>query len=91
MSDAGVTVYLNGTPQTAITPTGINATAVNFGTLAGGMNLIKNSSFELAPFPTQVAASKDWNVAADWNATQQAGPVNVTNGAGAVNVTGTSY
>ena len=34
----------------AITPDGINATAVNFGALPGGHNLILNSSFELADF-----------------------------------------
>lgn len=34
----------------AITPDGINATAINFGSAPGGHNLVLNSSFELADF-----------------------------------------
>lgn len=35
---------------TAITPEGVNASAINFGSAPGGHNLILNSSFELADF-----------------------------------------
>ena len=88
--DGGLTVYLHGVPQSAITPSGINATAINFGTLAGGMNLVKNSSFELAPFSTSVPTAKDWTAAADWTGTQQSN-ANATNGAAAVSATATTY
>jgi hypothetical protein len=36
--------------ESAITPEGINASAINFGSSPGGHNLILNSSFELADF-----------------------------------------
>ena len=88
--DGGLTVYLHGVPQSAITPSGINATAINFGTLPGGMNLIKNSSFELAPFSASVPTAKDWTAAADWTGTQQSN-ANATNGAAAVSATATTY
>jgi hypothetical protein len=90
ITDAGLTVYLQGVPQAAITPAGINATAINFGSLPGGMNLVQNSSFELAPFSTAVQNPKTWTVAADWTGSQQAN-TNVTSGAGALNATGTTY
>lgn len=88
--DAGLVVYRNGTPQTAITPDGINASAIDFGVLPGGHNLIRNSSFELAAFGTTVPTPKDWTIAADWTATQQSN-VNTTNGAAALAITGTTY
>ncbi len=43
-TDDGVTF------PTAVTPEGINASAINFGTAPGGHNLILNSSYELADF-----------------------------------------
>jgi hypothetical protein len=90
VTNAGLTVYFHGVAQSAITPEGINASAINFGRLPGGMNLVQNSSFELAPFSSSVPTPKGWDVAADWTATQQSN-TNATNGAGAINVTGTSY
>lgn len=90
MSDGGLTVYRNGQPVVAVTPDGINADAINFGALPGGQNLIRNSSFELAPFTLTTPIPKDWNVAADWTATQQSN-TNTTNGAGALTTTGTAY
>jgi hypothetical protein len=90
ITNAGLTVYLAGVPQAAITPAGINASAVNFGSLPGGMNLVKNSSFELAAFGTTTPNPKDWTAAADWTATQQSN-TNATNGAGAINVAGVTY
>jgi hypothetical protein len=90
ITNAGLTVYLNGVAQSAITPTGINATAINFGSLPGGMNLVKNSSFELAPFTSAVQNPKNWTVAADWSGSQ-VGNTNVATGANALSATGTSY
>ena len=50
IDDASLVVYLDGAPTSAITVDGINASAVNFGTAAGGHNLVFNSSFELSQF-----------------------------------------
>jgi hypothetical protein len=90
ITDAGITVYLDGVAQTAITPDGINATAINFGRLPGGMNLVKNSSFELAAFSANVPTAKTWTATADWTGTQQTN-TNGTNGATAVTVTASTY
>ena len=66
VTDAGITVYLAGTPVSAITPEGINATAVNFGVLPGGHNLIANSSFELAQWGT-TPTPYTWTSNTEWN------------------------
>jgi len=50
MDDAALTVYSDGDATSAITVDGINASAINFGTAAGGHNLAFNSSFELSDF-----------------------------------------
>ena len=80
VTDAGLTVYLNGVSQAAITPDGINASAVNFGALPGGHNLLQNSSFELADF-TSAASTKTWDASGDFTGTQIA-TVNVTTSGG---------
>ena len=90
ITDAGVTVYLAGVAQAAITPDGINASAVQFGTLPGGHNLLLNSGFELADFAAAPATAV-WDVAADWNASRVGSDTNVTTGANSLTVTGTSY
>lgn len=89
VTDAGLTVYRAGIATSAVTPDGINATAINFGVLPGGHNLIKNSSFELADFGSAVS-NKTWDVAADWTGTQQSN-TNVTNGANSLTQTASSY
>lgn len=89
LTDAGLSVYLNGVLQTAITPDGINASAITFGRLPGGHNLLLNSSFELADF-APAPSTKVWDVAADWTGTEVA-QVNRTNGAGAVTIAATTY
>lgn len=53
ITEASLTVYKNGVAQTAITTDGIDATAINFGRLAGGHNLIPNSSFEVGAFSAE--------------------------------------
>jgi hypothetical protein len=50
IDDASLTVYLDGGATSAITVDGINASAINYGTAAGGHNLVFNSSFELSDF-----------------------------------------
>ena len=89
VTDAGLTVYLSGVPTSAITPDGINATAVNFGSLPGGHNLLQNSSFELADFAS-APSTATWDVAADWTATQLSN-TNATNGADSVTQTASTY
>lgn len=89
ITDAGITVYLNGVAQAAITPDGINASAVTFGSLPGGHNLLQNSSFELADFAA-AASTATWDVAADWTATELSN-TNATNGADSVTQTASTY
>lgn len=77
--DGGVSVFQNGVEVAAITPDGVNASALTFGKLPGGHNLILNSSFELADFgsaPTVVS----WTVSADWTGTAVS-TANLTTGA----------
>jgi len=64
--EAGITVFANGVPSTAITPAGINASAITFGTVPGGHNILYNSSFELADYNTPANEDITWSVAADW-------------------------
>lgn len=90
LTEAGLTVYLGGVPTTAITPAGIDASAINLGRLPGGHNLVKNSSFELAAFSATAATPKDWDVAANWTASSQSN-ANTTVGAGGLTVTGTTF
>lgn len=75
----GITVYRNGVPTTAITPDGIDASAITFGSLPGGGNLIKNSSFELAGFSTTAYSYLVDDVTADFAATDYGSDVNTTN------------
>lgn len=89
LNDAGLTVYQGGVAQSAITPAGVNASAINFGTLAGGHNLILNSSFELAAF-APAPSTKTWDLAADWTGTQVSN-TNATNGANSVTQTASTY
>ncbi len=49
---------------TAVTPDGINATAITFGTALGGANSVPNSGFELSDFVT--LTTKVWTVTGDW-------------------------
>lgn len=90
VTDAGVTVYKAGQAVTAITPDGINASAINFGVLAGGHNLVRNSSFELTSFAA-APSTATWDVQADWNASRVGTDTNVTTGTGSLTMTGTSY
>jgi hypothetical protein len=49
----------------AITPEGINASAINFGEMPGGHNLVLNSSFELADFAA-AASTLTFTDATQW-------------------------
>ena len=75
--NAGISVYLAGSPTTAITPYGINASAINFGTLPGGHNILPNSSFELTDYSVAVVQDTTWTVKAEWDATRYGTDTNV--------------
>jgi len=70
----------------SLTPTGIDAASITFGSARGGHNLVQNSSFEIGPFVQVVALTSQWDVAADWNAagSRQGADINISTGAGAL-------
>jgi hypothetical protein len=87
--EAGISVFSDGVEVAAMTPAGLNATALAFGAIPGGQNLVYNSGFELYAFGA-AAAQKTWTVAADWSGTAVS-ETNITEGAGALTMTGVSY
>lgn len=87
-TDAGVTF------PTAISPAGVNATAITFGESAGGHNLVSNSSFELAGFVAQPSSAvfTDNSGTPGWKAANRTtAPVNTTEGAADLQVTALAY
>lgn len=89
--EAGITVFRDNIATVAITPDGINATAITLGALPGGNNIIPNSSFELVNFATAVTIDTVWTASADWTATRVGSDVNVTTAATQLNQTGATY
>ena len=89
--EAGITVFRDGSPTVAITPDGINATAITLGALPGGNNIIPNSSFELVNFAAEATIDITWTASADWNATRSGADVNVTTGATALSQSAATY
>lgn len=53
LTEGSLKVYRNNVVVTAITPDGIDASAISFGRLSGGHNLIPNSSFEVGSFASE--------------------------------------
>jgi hypothetical protein len=53
-----------------MSPLGIDAASITFGSARGGHNLIQNSSFELGSFSQSVVNYYAWDVRADWDATR---------------------
>jgi hypothetical protein len=85
------TVDDGATFPTAITPEGINASAINLGALPGGHNLVLNSSFELADFAA-AASTLTFTTSAQWAAGNRVtAPVNITEGATALTITTPGY
>jgi hypothetical protein len=78
-----ITDPLNPFATVSITPLGIDAASVTFGSARGGHNLIPNSSFELGKFSATDTRNQTWDVAADWNAagSRQGADVNVNTNA----------
>jgi hypothetical protein len=83
LHDAGLTVYLNGTPASAITPQGINATAITFGAIGTGHNVVPNSGFEVVKDSTSPTITNYvWTINTEWNTSRVGSDTNVTTNAG---------
>jgi len=92
IDEAGLFVWdisdaLNPIAVVSITPNGIDAASITFGSARGGHNMIPNSSFELGAFGQTVITPNLWDVAADWNATRVGADTNITTGASNLTMT----
>lgn len=87
--DGGLSVFLDGVETAAITPEGVNASALFFGSMPGGHNVILNSGFELAAFGTG-ATSVTWTLQADFDGTDVS-TSNLTHNAGSISATTLAY
>lgn len=81
ITEASLTVYSNGVPVTAITTSGIDASAINFGRLAGGHNLVPNSSFEVGAFSLETSVVNSSFTLDDQSRTSKAGAIVTIDGA----------
>ena len=82
------------TYASAVTPDGVNASAVTFGSAAGGHNLAINSSFELAAFvaASSTAMFTDNSGTPAWKAANRTtAPVNTTEGTADLQITAMAY
>jgi hypothetical protein len=70
-----------------LTPLGIDAASITFGSARGGHNMILNSSFELGRFALSQVVEHNWDVAADWDATRVGSDTNVTTGSTSLTMT----
>lgn len=89
--EGGISVFLDGSEVAALSPAGVNASAITSGTLPGGGNIVKNSSFELADFSVPTTVTAVWTLDADWDATIVGTDTNITENAGSRSMTGTTY
>jgi hypothetical protein len=89
LSDGGISIYVDGVEQATLTPDGLNASALTFGSLPGGHNVILNSSFELSDFAAEPSQAT-WTASGDWSGTEVDSD-NLTTGAGALTMAAASY
>jgi hypothetical protein len=89
IDDSSLRIYndLSGVPIVSITPLGIDAASVTFGSARGGHNLVQNSSFEMGSFSVSAITPHIWTVSADWAATRLGSDTNLTTGASAITMT----
>jgi hypothetical protein len=92
LDEASLVIYADANTETpfravALTPLGIDAASITFGSARGGHNLVQNSSFELGRFGAVATTFHEWTVAADWDATRVGSDVNITVGATALTMT----
>ena len=75
----------NPYPVVSVTPLGIDASSITFGSARGGHNLVQNSSFELGAFSASATVNSIWDTGTDWNAagSRQGADINVTTPAAA--------
>jgi hypothetical protein len=69
---------LNPFAVVSITPLGIDAASIRFGSARGGHNLVQNSSFELGAFGVTVVTPNKWDLTADFTATRNGADTNLT-------------
>lgn len=87
--DGGLSIFADGVEIAALTPDGVSASALTFGSLPGGHNVILNSGFELAAFGTGPAEAT-WDVQADFDGTDVS-VTNLTHNAGNITATTLAY
>jgi hypothetical protein len=75
---------LNPLKVVSITPLGIDAASITFGSARGGHNLVLNSSFELGAFSATAVINSTWDTGTEWNAagSRQGADINITTPAG---------
>lgn len=84
ITEASLSIFTGyGTPTPVkvvdITPLGIDAASVTFGSARGGHNLVPNSSFELGAYGVIDIRNSVWDVIADWNASRFIADTNIGN------------
>ena len=92
ITEAGLSIWDRTDPANPIevvrmTPLGIDAGSITFGSARGGHNLVQNSSFEMGAFGVSAIVNNVWDVTADWNATRLGTDTNITVGASTLTMT----
>ena len=89
IQESSLVIYDEAVPVVSLTPLGIDAASITFGSARGGHNLISNSSFEMGPFVSSVTTDSVWDTNTDWNAagSRQGADVNVTTGPTSITMT----
>lgn len=75
ITEASVSVVSNGVTVTAMDTNGINASAINFGRLSGGHNIVPNSSFEVGAFSSESSVVNSSFTLDDQSRTSKAGAI----------------
>lgn len=81
ITEASVSVVSNGVTVTAMDVDGINASAINFGRLSGGHNIVPNSSFEVGAFSSETSVVNSSFTLDDQSRTSKAGAIVTIDGA----------
>lgn len=92
IDEASLSIYTNADTATpfravSLTPLGIDAASITFGSARGGHNLVQNSSFELGRWGAAATTLRTWTVAGDWNSTRLGSDTNITTGANDLTMT----
>jgi len=92
ITEAGLSIWDRTDPANPLevvrmTPLGIDAGSITFGSARGGHNLVQNSSFEMGAFGVSAIVNNVWDVTADWNATRLGTDTNITVGASTLTMT----